>query len=81
VSALASVGLAGGAGAVALAAVLLHRTLAVTLEIRRYAEDVAATGEGIARNTDAAAELARLGALAAAVRSAAGGASAEQGVA
>ncbi len=72
-AALARAGLCAGAGALGLAAVLLHRTLAVTLEIRRYAQDVAATGEGIARNTDVAHELARLGGLASAVRSAAVG--------
>lgn len=67
----ACAGLAAGASALAVAAALLHRTLTVTLEIRRYADEIAQAGEGIAGNTDIAADLARLGALSAAIRTAA----------
>ena len=67
----ACAGLAAGASALAVAAALLHRTLTVTLEIRRYADEIAQAGEGIAGNTDLTAGLARLGALSAAIRAAA----------
>lgn len=66
-------GLAAGASALAVAAALLHRTLTVTLEIRRYADDIAQAGEKIAGNTDLMADLARLGALSSAIRAAAAG--------
>jgi hypothetical protein len=69
-SAAACLGLGAGAGALALAGALLHRTLRPTLEIRRYADDIAAAGEAVARNTDIAAELRDLRRLAADVRSA-----------
>ena len=67
-AAAAWTGLGAGAGALAVAGVLLHRTLVPVLEIRRYAEDIAATGERIAGNTVVAGELGRLGALAAQIR-------------
>lgn len=71
--AAAYAGLAAGAGALAVAGALLHRTLTVTLEIRRYADEIAQAGDGIASNTDLAVELARLAALTSAIRSAAVG--------
>lgn len=67
----ACAGVAAGASALAVAAALLHRTLMVTLEIRRYADEIAQAGEEIAGNTDITADLARLGALSAAIRAAA----------
>lgn len=71
--AAACAGLAAGGAALAVAAALLHRTLTVTLEIRRYADDIAQAGDDIARNTDLAEDLTRLGALTSAIRSAAAG--------
>lgn len=64
-------GLAAGASALVIAAALLHRTLTVTLEIRRYADDIAQAGEEIAGNTDLTTELVRLGALSSAISAAA----------
>lgn len=57
-----------------LAGALLHRTLRPTLEIRRYADDIAATTERIVRNTDVTGEVQRLRELAARVRAGAGAA-------
>lgn len=67
----ACAGLAAGATALAVATALLHRTLTVTLEIRRYADEIAQAGEDVAANTELTAQLARLGALSSAVRAAA----------
>lgn len=71
-TALAWTGLGTGAAALGLAGALLHRTLRPTLEIRRYADDIAATAQRIAHNTDVAGEAQRLRGLAARVRSGAG---------
>jgi precorrin-6B methylase 2 len=57
-------GVGAGTGAVGLAAVLAHRTLTVVRKISRYADDIATAGEGVRRNTEIAAELARLRGLA-----------------
>lgn len=73
-TALAWTGLGTGAAVLGLAGALLHRTLRPTLEIGRYADDIAATAQRIAHNTDVAGEVARLRALAARVRSGAGAA-------
>lgn len=63
-------GLAAGAGALATAAALLHRTLTVTLEIGRYTQDIADAGDAIAGNTDVGGELGRLAGAAARIRAA-----------
>lgn len=73
-TALAWMGLGTGAVALGLAGALLHRTLRPTLEIRRYADDIAATAQRIAHNTDVAAEVQHLRGLAARVRGGAGAA-------
>ena len=65
---LAWTGLAAGAGVLGLAGALLQRTLVPTLEIRRYADDVAAATERAVRNTDVVAELGRLRELSARLR-------------
>lgn len=64
------VGMGAGAGAVGLAAVLLHRTLTVLEGISRYVDDIAGAAEGVRRNTGIATELDRLRALAAEMASA-----------
>lgn len=66
-------GLGIGAAALGLAGVLLQRTLTVTLEIRRYADEIAEVGGAIAANTDLAADLARMHAVAGDIRATAPG--------
>jgi hypothetical protein len=56
----AGAGLTAGAAVVGVAGVLLHRTLRVTLEIRRYAADIATAAEALRGNTDVAAGLGQL---------------------
>ena len=58
-AALASAGIVGGAAVLGVAGLLLHRTLRPTLEIARYAQDIAEAIDAIARNTEGAAELRR----------------------
>ena len=53
-------GLGAGVAVVGVAGVLLHRTLRVTLEIGRYAADIASAAGDLRRNTDVAAGLGQL---------------------
>lgn len=57
---LAWTGLVAGAGVLGVAGALLHRTMRPTLEIRRYADHIAACAQAIAANTDVAPEVERL---------------------
>ncbi len=56
----AAVGLGAGAVVTGVAALLLHRTLAVVLEIDRYTGDIATAATALRRNTDLADGLGRL---------------------
>ncbi len=56
----AAAGLGAGAVVTGLAAVLLHRTLAVVLEVDRYTTDIATAAAGLRRNTDLAPALGQL---------------------
>lgn len=67
-TALAWSGLAAGAGVLTLAGALLQRTMRPTLEIRRYADHVAAATQAIVANTNVAAEVQRLHELTARLR-------------
>jgi len=66
-------GLIAGVGVLGVVGALLQRTMRPTLEIRRYADDVAASVQAIAANTDVAGEVARLRGLTAQLRPPAGG--------
>ncbi len=70
--AVAVAGLGAGAAALSLAALLLHRTLGVTLEIGRYTGDIATAATGLQGNTDIAASLGELGRTAGRIRAAVG---------
>ncbi len=58
--AAAVAGLGAGAAALGLAALLLHRTLGVALEIGRYTGDIASAATALRGNTDLAAGLGKL---------------------
>ena len=60
-------GLLLGVGILAAVLALLHRTLRVAVEIRRYVDDIGVAAEGIVRNVEGAGELGRTRELAAAV--------------
>lgn len=66
-TASACVGLSLGAGVLSLVVALFDRTLRPTLEVVRYAEDIAAASDDIARNVEGLAELERTRELAAVV--------------
>lgn len=65
---LAWTGLTAGTGVLGVAGALLQRTMRPTLEIRRYADRIAACAQAIAANTDVAPEVERLRALTARLR-------------
>ncbi len=66
-STLAWTGLAAGAGVLGAVAVLLTRTVRPTLEIVRYAEDIAASIDTISDNLSGGAQLLQTRELALAV--------------
>jgi hypothetical protein len=58
-TALACTGLGGGVAVLGVVGLLLHRTLAPTLEITRYAQDVAEAIDAISDNLAGGAEILR----------------------
>ena len=73
-------GLGAGAAALGVAGLLLHRTLAVALEIGRYATDIAAAAGDLRANTELAGPLGELGARTRRIRTIAGAAPADGAV-
>ncbi|SNR81794.1 hypothetical protein [Blastococcus mobilis] len=71
-------GLGAGAAAVGAAGLLLHRTLAVAQEIRRYTDAIAEAAAALRGNTEVAPLFEDLCAGAARVRAAAGASSTEE---